>query len=122
MNDMETAPSHSAPAATDPAQEHAVDFNRYLRRCGLVFAAALCMISLMVAASFAPIGGWPVKVAVILTIACANALVVAGFLMHLISEKKMIYAILAFTVFFVVGLFALTLYAMKDFPSGTVTH
>ena len=74
MNDMETAPSHSAPAASGPAQEHAVDFNRYLRRCGLVFAAALCMISLMVAASFAPIGGWPVKVAVILTIACANAL------------------------------------------------
>ncbi len=122
MNDMETAPSHSAPAASGPAQEHAVDFNRYLRRCGLVFAAALCMISLMVAASFAPIGGWPVKVAVILTIACANALMVAGFLMHLISEKKMIYAILAFTGFFVVGLFALTLYAMKDFPSGTVTH
>jgi hypothetical protein len=46
---------------------------------------------------------------------------VAGFLMHLISEKKMIYTVLAFTVFFVIGLFALTLYAMHDFPTGT-TH
>ena len=50
-----------------------------------------------------------------------NAFVVAGFLMHLISEKKMIYTVLAFTVFFVAGLFGLTIYAMKDFPTGT-TH
>ena len=31
----------------------------------------------------------------ILAVACANAFVVAGFLMHLISEKKMIYTLLA---------------------------
>jgi hypothetical protein len=34
----------------------------------------------------------------------------------------MIYAVLGFTVFFVIGLFVLTLYAMHDFPTGTTSH
>jgi TctA family transporter len=49
------------------------------------------------------------------------AVVVAGFLMHLLSEKKMIYTTLAFTVFFFAGLMGLTIWAMHDFPTGT-TH
>jgi hypothetical protein len=57
----------------------------------------------------------------ILAIACVNAFVVAGFLMHLLSEKKMIYTVLSFTVFFFIGLMGLTLWAMHDFPAGT-TH
>ena len=78
---------------------------------------------LMVWISFLPAHyGWPMKAALILAVACCNAFVVAGFLMHLISEKKMIYTVLAFTVFFVAGLFGLTLYAMKDFPAGTTFH
>ena len=36
--------------------------------------------------------------------------------MHLISERKMIYGILGFTVFFFAGLMALTLWSMHDFP------
>ena len=62
------------------------------------------------------------KVALILAVACVNAFVVAGFLMHLMSEKKMIYTVLGFTVFFFAGLMGLTIYAMQDFPAGTVTH
>jgi hypothetical protein len=42
--------------------------------------------------------------------------------MHLLSEKKLIYTILGFTVFFFAGLMALTLYAMNDFPAGTKMH
>jgi hypothetical protein len=57
----------------------------------------------------------------ILAVACVNAFLVAGFLMHLLSEKKAIYTLLGFTVFFVAGLFVLTIYAMHDFPTGT-TH
>jgi hypothetical protein len=41
--------------------------------------------------------------------------------MHLISEKKMVYTVLGFTVFFFAGLLALTVWAMHDFPAGT-TH
>ena len=42
--------------------------------------------------------------------------------MHLISEKKMIYGLLGFTVFFFAGLMFLTVYAFSDFPRPTVTH
>ena len=101
--------------------EHPVDFKSYLRRCAYVLIAVVCTTSLMIYASFLPNFGWPAKVAMILAIASVNAVVVAGFLMHLLSEKKAIYTLLGFTVFFVAGLFVLTIYAMHDFPTGT-TH
>jgi len=121
MSEQKTAEQHNAPlTGHSEAHEHPVDFNDYVRRCAYIFIAILCAISLMVWISYLPEHySWAEKVAMILAVAAANAFVVAGFLMHLISEKKMIYTVLAFTVFFVIGLFALTLYAMQDFPSGT---
>jgi caa(3)-type oxidase subunit IV len=104
------------------SESHPVDFKSYLRRCVYVFIAVVCTTAMMIYASFLPHYDWPAKVAMILAIACVNAFVVAGFLMHLLSEKKMIYTVLAFTAFFVAGLFVLTLYAMHDFPTGTQTH
>jgi hypothetical protein len=120
--EMKTAAQHNAPLTGQSAlQEHPVDFNGYLRRCAYIFAIILCAIALMVWISFLPTAHytWAFKVAFILLVAGCNAFVVAGFLMHLLSEKKMIYIMLGFTAFFVAGLFALTLYAMQDFPSGT---
>src|SRR5882672_12865566 len=102
--------------------EHPVDFKSYLRRCVYVFIAVLCTTSLMIYASFLPHFGWPAKVAMILAIAIVNAFIVAGFLMHLLSEKKMVYTVLAFTVFFFAGLMGLTVWAMNDFPTGTAIH
>ena len=103
---------------------HAVDLLTItIRRCAYVFIAVLCATALMIWISFLPEHyTWALKVALILVVACGNAFVVAGFLMHLISEKKMIYTLLAFTVFFFAGLMGLTLYAMHDFPSGTQMH
>ncbi len=114
--------SHAVEHPAGHADEHPVDFKSYLRRCVYVLIAVVCTTSLMIYASFLPNFGWAAKVAMILAIACANAFVVAGFLMHLLSEKKMIYTVLGFTVFFVAGLFVLTIYAMHDFPTDTLTH
>ena len=102
--------------------EHTVDFKSYLRRCLFVFLAVICTTSLMIWVSFLPGYGWPAKVGLILGIACVNALVVAGFLMHLLSEKKLIYTVLGFTVFFFIGLMGLTVWATNGFPPGTVSH
>jgi hypothetical protein len=44
---------------------------------------------------------------------------VAGFFMHLISEKKMIYSVLAFTVFFFAALMYLTIWSMER---GNIIH
>ena len=83
----------------------------------------LCTTGLMIATSFAHIGeGWTLKVALILAIAFVNAFLVAGYLMHLLSEKKMVYTVLIFTVIFAIGLVGLTMAAMNDFPPGTATH
>jgi len=124
MSELKTAETTQAPFAGKPGtHEHPVDFNSYLRRCVYVFVAVVCAVSLMLVASYLPAEhfNWAAKVAMILAIACTNAFVVAGFLMHLISEKKMIYTLLAFTVFFFTGLMGLTVWAMQDFPAGT-TH
>ena len=104
------------------SDSHSVNFKSYLQRCIYIFIAVLCAISLMIFVSYLPHYGWPFKVTIIVAIACVNAFLVAGFLMHLLSEKKLIYTVLAFTVFFVAGLFVLTIYAMHDFPTGTQLH
>ncbi|HSY09447.1 MAG TPA: hypothetical protein VK840_00885 [Candidatus Dormibacteraeota bacterium] len=122
MSELKTTRQQDAPLTGESESHgHAVDFNNYLRRCLYVFIAVLCATALMIWASFLQNVGWPAKVTIILVVACGNAFVVAGFLMHLISERKMIYTLLAFTVFFFAGLMGLTLYAMHDFPTGT-TH
>ena len=103
--------------------EHSVNLKSYIRLCVMVFIAVLITTSLMIWASFLPPHySWTEKVSIILCIATANAFLVAGYLMHLLTEKKLIYTVLMFTVFFAIGLFGLTLWAMTDFPTGTVVH
>jgi len=106
----------------EPHADHPVDLNAYIRRCVAVFVAVVCATSLMIYTSYLPHFGWPAKVAMILAIAVCNAFVVAGFLMHLLTEKKMIFTVLGFTVFFFIGLMGLTVWAMHDFPVGTAVH
>lgn len=101
------------------SEAHTVDFKSYVWRCLYVLIAVICTTSLMIFTSFLPNYGWTAKVAMILAIACVNALVVAGFLMHLLSEKKAIYTTLAFTLFFFAGLVGLTMWAMHDLPAGS---
>jgi len=123
MSELKTAEPHDAPLTGESqSHEHPVDFKNYLRRCVYIFIAILCAVSLMIWISYLPEHyTWAAKVGMILAVASANAFVVAGFLMHLLSEKKMIYTLLGFTVFFVIGLFVLTVCATNDFPTGT-TH
>ena len=106
------------------SDSHPVDFKSYLQRCIYIFIAVLCAVALMIYISYLPMAqySWAIKVAMILAVACVNAFLVAGFLMHLLSEKKLIYTVLGFTVFFFAGLMGLTLYAMQDFPTGTQMH
>jgi len=87
-----------------------------------VYFALLVGTGFTVWASFIHFGSHEINVAVALIIACVKAFLVAGDFMHLISEKKMIYSVLAFTAFFFAGLMFLTLYGLHDFPLNTVTH
>jgi cytochrome c oxidase subunit IV len=93
-----------------------------VRRYLYVFYALLFGTLITVAASFIPFGNHHLNIAVALVIACAKATLVAGYFMHLLSERKMVYGLLAFTVFFFAGLMALTVWSYADFPRMTVTH
>jgi cytochrome c oxidase subunit 4 len=66
-----------------------------------------------VAASYLPIESVALTVVIALFIACIKGFLVAGYFMHLISEKKMIYGILLATGFFFAGLMALTIWSMN---------
>jgi caa(3)-type oxidase subunit IV len=116
--------THPAPSAhASAAGDHAVNLHSYFRLCAVVFLIVLCTTSAMIATSFAHLGeGWTLKVALILAIAVVNAFLVAGYLMHLLSEKKLVYTVLAFTVVFFIGLMGLTVWATNGFPPGTVSH
>jgi cytochrome c oxidase subunit 4 len=98
------------------------DFSHHLRRYLYVFYALLFGTLITVGASYIPFGHRSLNIAVALFIASCKAFLVAGYFMHLISERKMIYGILGFTVFFFVGLLGLTIWSFADFPPLTTTH
>ena len=109
---------------TKPADagHHDEHFSHHVRRYLIVFVALLVGTVVTVLASFIPFPSREINIAVALAIASVKAFLVAGYFMHLISERKMIYSILAFTVFFVAGLMFLTLSAYGDFPPLTITR
>jgi caa(3)-type oxidase subunit IV len=98
------------------------DFTHHVRRYLYIFYALLVGTLITVGASYIPFGNHAINIAVALVIACGKAFLVAGFFMHLISERKMIYGLLIFTACFFLGLMFLILSAYADFPRMTVTH
>ena len=92
------------------------------RRYLFVFYALLFGTLITVGASYIPFGNHIINIGVALFIACGKASLVACYFMHLISERKMIYGIMVFTVFFFAGLMFLTICSFSDFPRHTVTH
>jgi caa(3)-type oxidase subunit IV len=97
-------------------------FSHHIRRYLFVFWALIAGTAFTVWASYIHFESHAVNIGLALVIACTKAFLVAGYFMHLISEKKMIYGIMAFTAFFFVGLMGLTLWTYGDFPFNTVTH
>src|SRR5438046_10108637 len=97
-------------------------FSHPFRRYLFVFGALLFGTFITVWASFIPFGHRAVIIGVALFIACGKGFLVAGYFMHLISERKMIYGIMAFTAFFFVGLMFLTVWSFADFPPLTTTR
>ena len=115
---MSEAQSQSQ-SQTQPHDEH---FVHHIRRYLYVFVALIIGTAFTVWASYIRFPSREINIAVALFIASCKAFLVAGYFMHLISERKMIYGVLAFTAFFFTGLMALTLWSFGDFPPHTVTH
>src|SRR6266852_8992511 len=99
--------------------DNAPDFKKHVKRYLFVFYALIVGTVLTVAASWLPIESVALTVSIALFIACVKGFLVAGYFMHLISEKKMIYGILLATVFFFAGLMYLTVWSMDP---GSLIH
>ena len=81
------------------SHEHQIDIDHHVRTYMYVFGAlmVLTIITVAVANLHLSVG---LAVALALFIAAIKGTLVACFFMHLISERRMIYLIMAFTVFF----------------------
>jgi cytochrome c oxidase subunit 4 len=100
-------------ATTSVTGEHAVDIDKHVRIYITVFVALMVLTIVTVAVSrfHLPI---PIAVTVALLVAIIKGSLVACYFMHLISEKKLIYAVLAITAFFFVALMVLPVITVHD--------
>ena len=93
--------------------DHAADIDRHVRVYITVFVALMVLTIVTVAISRLHLSV-PVAVTVALLVATVKGTLVACYFMHLISEKKLIYAVLALTAFFFVALLALPIFTVSD--------
>ena len=93
------------------------DISKHVKIYLLVFLALLVGTVITVAMYYVHFESTAVAVAVALFIASIKAFLVAGFFMHLISEKTAVYAIMASTMFFFASMMALTLFSFSDVPT-----
>ncbi len=97
----------------DHDHDHDHDIQASVRRYLIVFGALMAGTILTVLASYIDFGHPSVNIGIALLIASVKAFLVAGYFMHLISERKMIYSLLGVTAFFFAGLMYLTLWSME---------
>ena len=99
--------------AAEMTGDHAVDIDRHVRIYITVFVAlmALTIITVAISRLHLPL---PIAVTVALLVATIKGSLVACYFMHLISEKKLIYAVLVLTAVFFAALLAL--------PAATVSN
>jgi cytochrome c oxidase subunit 4 len=100
-------------ATTSTSGDHAVDIDKHVRVYITVFVALMVLTIVTVAVSRLHLSV-PVAVTVALLVAIVKGSLVACYFMHLISEKKLIYAVLALTVAFFVVLLALPVVTFSD--------
>jgi cytochrome c oxidase subunit 4 len=93
--------------------DHAVDIDKHVRIYITVFVALLVLTVVTVAISRFHL---PVHqaVTIALIVATIKGSLVACYFMHLISEKKLILAVLALTVVFFIALLALPVVTVHD--------
>jgi cytochrome c oxidase subunit IV len=103
---------HAHAESTSPEE-----FKKHLGKYYVVFVALLCLTAITVGVSYLRLNR-PLAIAVALVIASVKAGMVAAVFMHLVSEKKVIYAVLVLTVAFF--LLVLLLPSFTVFESSAV--
>jgi cytochrome c oxidase subunit 4 len=93
--------------------DHAADLDRHVKIYITVFVALMALTIITVGVSYLHLPV-PMAVTVALLVATIKGSLVACYFMHLISEKKLIYAVLALTAVFFIALVALPLFTVGN--------
>jgi cytochrome c oxidase subunit 4 len=93
--------------------DHAADLDRHVRVYITVFVALMALTIITVAVSYLHLP-LPIAVTVALLVATVKGSLVACYFMHLLSEKKLIYAVLGLTAAFFVALMVLPVVTVND--------
>ena len=96
---------------SDPHSEHV---HGSVKTYWKVFAALTIGTILTVLAAVVHLWGIAAAIAVAVLIATIKGSLVAGYFMHLFSEKRLIYWVLGLTAFFFVALIGLVLWTYRD--------
>jgi cytochrome c oxidase subunit IV len=93
--------------------DHSVDIDKHVRVYIVVFVSLMALTLITVAISYLHL---PLHyaVAVALLVACTKGSLVACYFMHLISEKRLIFMVLALTVVLFLALMLLPAFTVAD--------
>ncbi len=116
-NQSHASAGHDAHSSGGGHDDH--DIASHIKTYLIVFGALLVGTLITVGMYFVHFESMAVTIAVALFIASIKAFLVAGYFMHLLSEKKMIYSMLAITVVFFFALGTLTIWSSNDMPKNT---
>lgn len=95
------------------------EIKRHVKVYIAIFIALLAGTFITVWLNSVHFESYATTVGVALLVATVKATLVAGFFMHLISEKRAIYSMLAVTVFFFAAMMYLFIWSRGQLPTGS---
>ena len=96
------------------SDDHAADIDRHVKTYIIVFLSLMVLTVITVAANFMLHLSVGATIALALLIASVKASLVACYFMHLISERKLIYWVLGFTVLTFFGMLLIPIITESD--------
>ncbi len=108
------AHNHADHADHGHDEHEAEHIKAHIKVYWLIFAMLIVGTILTVAISYVDFGAAWKNITIGLIIATIKATLVAGWFMHLLSEKKLIYAVMVVTVLFFIALGFLTIWSMLN--------
>ena len=95
------------------SDDHAADIDRHVKTYIIVFLSLMVLTVITVGVSYIHLSLWA-TIALALFIATVKGSLVACYFMHLISERKLIYWVLGFTVLTFFGMLLIPILTESD--------
>ena len=100
--------------AAQPTPAGHDDIAKHVRVYVMVFIALACLTAVTVGISYLHLGSRWMNIVVAMVIACIKGSLVASYFMHLVSEKKVIFWVLALTVMFFLLVLFIPLFTVAE--------